>query len=83
MQTRIYFVRTKISENQYGSPRLVEAGSAAQAIGHVVRGQYDAHAVAPKELAQLMSMGVMVEQTSTAEPRSRSNEPNEKTTNPN
>ena len=53
--TRIYVVINKESK------RLVEAGSAAQAIRHCVRNQYSAKAATPKEIAAFMGAGYGVE----------------------
>lgn len=53
--TRIYVV---LSGDTH---RLVEAGTAAQAIRYCVRNLYSAKAVTPKELAGLMRSGLHVE----------------------
>jgi len=57
--TRIYVVLIGNSVQ-----RLVEAGSAAQAIRHCVRDQYSAKAAAPKEIAHYMAGGMRIEQAS-------------------
>lgn len=58
MITRIYIVL-------HGDERrLVEAGSAAQAIRHCVRNVYSAKAATPKDIAALMLDGRRVERAS-------------------
>lgn len=59
METRIYIVRSRGVDPT--PTRLVEAASAAQAVRHCVKKAYEVKAVAPKELASLMSTGVQVE----------------------
>lgn len=53
--TRIYVVINKETK------RLVEAGSAAQAIRHCVRNQYSAKAATPREVAAFMGAGFTLE----------------------
>lgn len=55
--TRIYLV-----DERGASVRLVEASSAAQAIRHVVRHKFTAHAATPKAVATLMARGIVLEQ---------------------
>lgn len=57
--TRIYAVSEKQKPD-----RLVEAGSAAQAIRHCVRQQFEAEAATPKDIAALMGAGIKVEKAS-------------------
>lgn len=64
-ETRIYRTRNKLNPTE--KHRLVEAGTRAQALGHVVRGTYEATPASPKEVAQLMSEGIKLE-TAGAEP---------------
>jgi len=65
-QTRIYVVMSK-TDTGGEDRRLIEAGSAAQAIRYVVRHKYVAKAAAPKDLAALMTNGVRVEKVSDEE----------------
>lgn len=56
MLTRIYIVSSGDEK------RLVEAGSAAQAIRHVVMPKYTSKAATPKDIANIMAAGGHVEQ---------------------
>jgi hypothetical protein len=56
METRIYVVKDHAQKH-----RLVEASSAAQAISHVVRGQYNAEVATTKQVAAAMADGLQVE----------------------
>lgn len=47
--------------------RLVEAGSAAQAIRHCVRHRYNAKVATPKEVASFMAAGFSIEHASEME----------------
>lgn len=58
VNTRIYVV------THAEQPRLIEAGSAAQAIRHCVRASYSAKAATPKDIAALMHAGHAVEHAS-------------------
>jgi len=58
IQTRIYLVTNGDTR------RLIEAGSAAQAIRHCVRNTYSAKAATPKEIANFMGAGYPVEHVS-------------------
>jgi hypothetical protein len=58
MKTRIY----RVVETESDKPdRLVEAGSQAQAVRHVVGERFEAVVATPREVANLVSKGVMVE----------------------
>ncbi len=65
METRIYLV-SGFGEDEMGAEkRLVEAGSAAQAIRHVVKQKYTAKAATTREVAELMTKKVSVEKATT------------------
>ncbi len=68
MTTRIYLVEhaAEASVEPGHTKHLVEAGSSAQAIRHVVRKKYSAKVPTTKDVAQLMATGHAVE-TATAE----------------
>lgn len=55
--TRIYVVKDHVNSTEY----LVEAGSQAQAINHVVRQQFAAGAARPADVARLMANGATLE----------------------
>ncbi len=55
--TRIYLVREALVK-----PRLVEATTSSQAIRHCARQLYTAKPATPKEIAELMVIGLRVEQ---------------------
>jgi hypothetical protein len=65
MQTRIYVVKCTL--DGHTSPRLVEAGTASQAIRHVVGDKFSAEAAGPKDIVDLMTKGVTVEKANTSE----------------
>ena len=63
IETRIYVVMSK-TDTGGEDRRLIEAGSAAQAIRFVVRHRYAAKAASPKDLAALMTNGIRIEKVS-------------------
>lgn len=54
---RIYVVKDHINSTEY----LVEGGSQAQVINHVVRQQFEAAAAKPADVARLMAKGQVLE----------------------
>lgn len=51
-----------------GSRRMIEAASGAQAIRHVVKDKYSAHAATQKDFVQAMNDGLRVEKARTESP---------------
>ncbi len=62
MQTRIYMVAAKNKP-----ARLIEAGSAAQAIRHCVSQEYEAKVAGAKDVAGLLAAGGSVEKANVIE----------------
>lgn len=60
MQTRIYVVASTKRLSDSGV-RLVEASSQSQAVRHVAQDEYDVRVATPKDVGQLMSLGVKIE----------------------
>lgn len=63
MQKRLYQVTHRVT----GNPRLVEAINPAQAMRHVANSLFDVKAATARDVANLMGMGIKLEQTGDAE----------------
>ena len=61
--TRIYVVKNHVNSTEF----LIEAGSQAQAINHVVRQQFEASAARPADVARLMAKGATLEKAGDAQ----------------
>lgn len=63
---RIYVVSEVIPAAEGGMTKrqcLVNAGSQAQAIAHVVKGRFSAESASPNDVVRLMTAGATVEET--------------------